>query len=148
MRKINHIFPMFEMDVYIGQSSVTQHFRQILPFQHFSLSLFSCLAIILSSAFQHLALLSFSLLFRQSSGSYSSIHLDFCHLTFHLFSLLSASLSPLSLPYNLTSLQLAFCMISLQCTQPSIHLAFYTVRLKSKLPPQSGSCLEAVEPHP
>ena len=34
------------------------------------------------------------------SGSYSSIHLDFCHLPFHLFSLLSVSFSSLSLTYS------------------------------------------------
>ena len=125
MRKINHIFPMFEMDVYIGQSSVTQHFRQILPFQHFSLSLFSCLAIILSSD----SLLAFSPLVIQPSLS-----LVFWQLFFHSFRLLSLNLpfvqSFVSKPFiTQPSLQFDIFTVSLLYDQPSMYLAFYSFGL-------------------
>ena len=46
----------------------------------------------LQIAFYYLAILSYNLLFSWLSSSYSSIHLAFCHLVFHFFSVLSVSL--------------------------------------------------------
>ena len=123
IREINHLFPVFEMDVYIGQSSVTQHFRQILAFQHFSL--FSCLAIILSSD----SLLAFSPLVIQASLS-----LVFWQLFFHSFRLLSLNLpfvqSFVSKPFiTQPSLQFDIFAVSLLYDQPSMYLAFYSFGL-------------------